>query len=347
MSSHGIIIISQLMPSETPMYRQLKEKKLTQPSENTSLHTALQNYAKNIPLIIHTADEDEWSAICESMQGPKLENVEENVSKQNQPLCFALNADTNLVMGEFGGYSAALIETDDECSELEETLVCLTSAKCIISIGTVIAFNRKNHKLCDVVVSDCIDGILKVDRSDATKTIKFGQHDTRFTPVSRTLTSIFKQDNTLSWEGFECTKQRGRKSKVYRGTIMSMPYDVFWRCCKDKVLELPSNESTYIGVESNGAPILQIINRMEDGRKIDVILIEGVRCYVNDYRHDKNIWKWQTTACMAATSYAKYKLEHSSESKKYFSGQLYIMEFPLQFSYNSFWYMGFYYKCIL
>lgn len=292
---------------------------------HTSLHTALQNYAKNVPLIIHTAFEDEWQAICETMEGPKLENVEQNIIKQNHPLQYKLNDDINIVLGEFGGCSAVLIETSlDECSALEGALAHLTSAKCIISLGTIFALDKTNYKLGDVVVSECIDGILTINTSDSviTKVIKFEQDDTRYTPVSKSLTRIFKSDSNDTWKEFDCTKQRGRKSKVYDGTIMSMPVDKFWTCCMEKVLELPDIESTYLGVEVSGTSILQMISRLEDKRKIDVILIRGITCYVSDFRHGKNIWKWQTTACMAAASYAKHKLEQSSESRKYFSGQL-------------------------
>ena len=301
------------------------EVEYEEPQENTQLHTAMQQYAKDVSLILYTDDYDEWPLISKSMEPPNLTNVEDTVST---PLRLLVDetTETSVILGEFGGYSAALVTTNYD-SELEEILLYLTSAKCILLIGTVVAINRQKHKLSDVVVSDCIDGVFKIDRSqtEATKSVKFAPQDTRFMPVSQSLTSIFRPDSGDSWEGFECTKQRGRKSKVFKGTIISMNYGDFSDCTSDKVLELSSNDSIYQGVDRSGAStVIPVINRLKDKRKLDVILIEGVGCYVRNYRHYsfKRVWGWQTTACMAAIDYAKHKLKSSSESKKYFSGKL-------------------------
>lgn len=295
---------------------------LTNPPQNTSLHDALQEYVKTVVVIIHTTEYEEWLVVQENMDAPKLESVKE---KQERPLILTLNADTELVLGEFCGYSAALITalSPTEFTQFEEALPCLSSARCILSIGALFAITKKNQKLCDVVVSDCIDGIHEINKPGDTKLVKFGLHDTRFTPVSQSLINVFQPDN--SWEGFDCTKQRGRKSKVSTGIIISMPYEIFAKCYDfmDKVLELPCNESTYLGLEMAGTPILQIIDQLKakNNHKMDVILIKGIRAYVGDLRRDKDIWKWQITACMAAIDYAKHKLEHSSEMKKYLTGK--------------------------
>ena len=258
------------------------------------------------------------------MDGPTIES--QSVKGQTGPLLFKLETQshTAIVMGAFGNCKAALIETSPDSHELEEALVYLTQAKCVISVGYAYAFNRTSHKHCDIFVSDCIDGVSKVGpgTDNGAHEFSFCWEPTRFVDVSENLKDIFDD----KWKGFACTKRIYRESKVYKGNIISLSQTDKIHI-KNNLFRVLRNQSTYLGGDNGtGLSLLQIKNRLADKRNLDIILIKGVVHYGNDssgsadnLQLDLEIKKWHLTASIAVTHYVKYKLKHAAGLSQYFS----------------------------
>ena len=250
-------------------------------------------------------------------------DIHEQVNNCSDPIGFSVEDSGDFFFGEIGTFKVACwtnfrVRTD----KIKEVLQHFTNAKCVVSIGVAAAFDNA-LKRGDIIVSNCIDGVktVETDNSSKSKTKKclFHPEETRFTPVSRDLTSIFNSD----WDGIMCTKQRQRKSKVMVGTVMALHYYIFRRYYN--LLDLSRNPKTYLGVVPGGVCLLEAVNECSkqdttDCNKLNnnIILIHGVVAYPNET--GIHLFKWVPTAANSVAQFLKFKLENTSKSHPLFSG---------------------------
>ena len=275
-----------------------------------------QACAKNVHIVLwsHGCYEHLNNAILNVMKGPSQNwDIDEQIKNGSDPIQFVdANVATRFCFGEIDSFKVALcsIEYDFEVKKtiIKETLQYFTNAKCVVSVGYVFTFDS-TCKYGDIIVSDCIDGVKGVKPDNETK-YSFHPDETRFTPVLRSLNSIFDGN----WEGIVCTKQRYRKAKVVTGTIMviSRRNGMLLRdiCLFD-------NQEAYQGVVLGGVSLLEVAKECS----IPVIMIHGVILYSKEIAQDIIPQKWIPTAAESVAQYLKFKFKKTSLSHPFFSGK--------------------------
>ena len=283
----------------------IKEKKpLSSPKHGSKIHEQLQQYCQEIILIIHTVNDNEkWAALA-NMKPPKIEDDNGEVLQRPIDL-FEANW---IVLGEFGGYKAALIQTEmgaDSHDELLDALKTFPNAKYVVAVGVAAAASNK-AKLCDVLVSKWIDGVSNMKFSKDNHII-FRASGSRFTPTLQRLRNIFARgtDTWVVMDDFSCTKD-GRKPNILPGSLISSSVLMDNKNLRD---EFVANNPEAVGIEMEGYKLAEIQNRKEtrDQRDLGVIVIKGV----SDLGDGTKSKEWQFTAAMAAASYARHKLEET------------------------------------
>ena len=262
-----------------------------------------------------------YKAIVDIMEGLSDNwDMHEQVNNGADPIGFSVDECGDFFFGEIGRFKVACwTKMPAIAHKIKEVLQHFTNAKCVLSIGVAAAFDSA-LKRGDIIVSDCIDGVKTVEPGKSkTNKCLFHPEETRFTPVSRDLTSIFDSD----WNGIMCTQQRQRKSKVLVGTVMAMHYHNFIRYFD--VLDLSCNPKTYLGIVPGGLCLLEAVNECSEQDTTDcnklhnnIITIHGVIGYpteIGTYR-----FKWLPTAANSVAQYLKFKLENTPKSHPLFSG---------------------------
>ena len=286
--------------------RIIKEKNpLVRPRTGTNLCNALDEFAKEVVIIIQTVNENEFWAAVNHMGPPVSDDGNPLHSDGNgKPLktCVIFPHPASHV-GMFGGYKAALVRTGmgEKCWKgIECALGDFPNAKAIIGVGVAYGNDRKKCKLGDVLVSKSI-----VDMSS----VKFEQ-DGSVTPrgsnisMKEDLQTIFCRETKSFAMKFTCTTQ-GSKPKIIPGTILSRSDLINNENIKKKFFE---KYPEAVGGEMEGYVLLKIREKLADQkppRQLGVIIIKGV-CDYADGTKDKT---WQFTAAMAAVAYAHYQLE--------------------------------------
>ena len=251
-------------------------------------------------------------------------DVEDQDKMHSKPLKFSVKSVGTFFFGEICGLKVALWDEDNHdlsSGGVKDVLQCFSAAKCVVYTGIAFVF-EKTFKRGDIIISDCIDGVLKVNveckNNDAIKKCSFYPDDTRFTPVSSTLSSIFTDHD---WSGILCTEQRQRKSKVVNGTIMATSSDTFIELINDDdVLNQLQKQSTHCGLVIGGASLLKAVKECEK----EVIFVHGVGIFVGEIIHGNYIRQnWFPTVAESLASYIKFTLEKMVHLHSYFSGRYY------------------------
>ncbi len=175
-----------------------------------------------------------------------------------------------IVLGMFGGYKSAMIQTGQgvKCrAKLEAALEIFPNAKFILAMGVAYGMNPIKVKYGDVLVSKFIDGVGNVKFPQEGPIELSRESPYRFTSVSQYLTNVFAED-VRSWyeqRAFKCTKkdseaEEERKARVHSGTIISYTALVDNRDVLDKIREM-SPEA--IGGEMEGVILVEIQKRLE------------------------------------------------------------------------------------
>jgi nucleoside phosphorylase len=281
-----------------------------QPQKGTKLSANLQRFCKEVQIILHTVNNNEKWAVLNYMKPPEIcpgKPLTDKVIDLHEP--------NWIVLGMFGGYKCAMIQTKmgaDSHNEVEDALDEFPNARVIVALGVAYACNPDKAKYGDVLVSKVIDGVGNVKHTSEGLIICRAS-STRLTPVSPILEHIFARgEETWSvYKDFRCTKSNregnaGRQSKVHSGNIISDKVLIDNKEIRDK---MTSNTPEVIGGEMEGVSLVEIQKRHARKKAIprdfDVIVIKGVADYA-DGRKDK---KWQFTAAMAAADYVNHKLE--------------------------------------
>ena len=307
-------------PIEIPKIRSIKRKHERSKATAVSLKE-LQKYAEkvNMLLMLENSDEDFNTVVLNIMESISSDwGVEDQDKEQSKPLEFFVRNIGAFFFGEICGLKIAFWDEDDNdlsSDEIKEVLQCFSAAKCVVYTGFALAF-EKTCKRGDIIVSDCIDGVQTVNTEDKIEDAvkcSFYPDDTRFTPVSKTLKSVFNDD----WSGILCTEQRQRKSKVVKGTIMATTSDVLETLADENMLDQLQKRNTHCGLSIGGATLLKAVKECEK----EVIFVCGVGFFVSEIIHGNIRQNWFPTVAESLANYIKFRLEKTAHSHSYFSGR--------------------------
>ena len=237
-------------------------------------------------LILQTVNDNEYQAAVVSMDPPS-----ENFAR---PVTFPV---AGMVVGKFAKKKVALIQTMPGPmvgKHVEYALKKFSNACFIVGVGVCYAFDEKECKLADALVSE------KIADFEMMKFLPGGGVEDRGSTVSIVygLTQIFcvMKDPVIIED---------HESNVHVGTICSPPILMNNRKRRD---EFRRTRPRAIGGEMEGGELLKFVLE----RKIEgVILIKGV----SDYGDGTKSKDWQFSAAMAALHFAKRQLSNVSSKE--------------------------------
>ena len=300
--------------SEKPLYgpeyrSRIIRDKVPQVSGMRTLKARSKQFCEEVVIILQTVNEDEKWAVLDRMKPPT--NFELKGEPVNRPV--DLDGPNDIVLGMFGEYASALIQTKmgrDCRQEVKRALNKLPNTKFVVAIGVAYAFDKEKCKYGDVLVSKIIKPVIntKVNK-DGEKF--FRESDNRTDNLLEQL-HVFARGADIWNEQFKCTKDdgaytenSGRYSKVHTGVIISTETLIDNERSRD---ELRKFSPEAIGGEMEGATLVEVqydLSQDESNpRTIGITIIKGVADYA-DGQKDKT---WQLTSAMGAASYAEYRL---------------------------------------
>ena len=288
---------------------------LTQISKKEVKFREVQTFCQEVQLLVHTVNNNEKWAVLNLFKPPEL-----YPSKLIAEKPLDLYEPNWIVLGMFGGYKSALIQTEqgtDSRKELEDALDNFPKAKLVLAIGVAYANNPDKVKYGDVLVSKFIDGVGNIKYTEDNLII-FRASSNRFMSVSRSVRNVFArgEETWYARGGFKCTKDgdsSGRESRVHSGVIISNKALVNNREVRDN---MKKNSPEALGGEMEGV-VWSEIKQSAPSRDLGIIVIKGA----SDYADGTKGKEWQLTAAMAAASYAEHKLK-STDGKLFIEGTL-------------------------
>ncbi len=303
---------------ETPLYGEehlrdiiIEKRPRAREQEGTEVFVRLQEFRDNVVVILHTVNNNEKWAVLNHMDPPKLEG------KPLTERTVDLYEPNNIVLGMFGGYKSALIQTEmgvDSREEIESALDEFPKVRFVLAIGVAFACDRDKFKYGDVLVSKFIDGVgnIKYTRDGL---MIFRASSSRFTSVSQLLKNVFArgEETWYALKNFKCTKvdgveNNGRYSKVHPGVMISDKSLIDDKTIRDKFV---INTPEAVGGEMEGVTLVAVqhslARKKSMPRELGVIVIKGVA----DYADGQKETNWQLTSAMAAASYAEHKLNET------------------------------------
>ncbi len=169
---------------EKPAYGEADLNKITRDKipltqvQNSATIEALKEFCHKVEIIAHTVNSNEKWAVLDLFQAPELH--------PNDPITerpVDLREPNWIVLGMFGGYKSALIQTEMgvNCrNEIERALDIFPNAKLILAMGVAYGMDPEKVKYGTVLVSKCIDGVGDVKFSQEVS-IVFRESPYRFT----------------------------------------------------------------------------------------------------------------------------------------------------------------------
>ena len=203
---------------------------------------AVQLFAKEVVIILHTCNENEYWAALERLQPPTAED-QSNI--QDRPVIYP---QVGSVIGWFAGYRTAVVRTGQGNKCHDELMIALTrsfpNGRVIIAAGIAYANDRK-RKFADVLISDQIENFVQYKKT--------GSEITNCGPreeVDPNVQRIFEHP-AKDWKSMQCftCADDKRTSVAHIGCIVSAPTLV-----QDEVLrnQLMKNTPNAIGGEMEG-----------------------------------------------------------------------------------------------
>ena len=264
---------------------------------------AVQLFARQVVLILHTCNNNEFRAALERLESP---TTKDGNNIQGRPIVYP---QTGSVVGWFASYRAAVVLTE-QGNECRGILTCIESFPNVeVIIGAGIAYaNDQKCKLADVLISDQIETFLPYKQT-GDEIINRGPRE----QIGPNVRRVFKNP-AKDWsdrKSFTCSKDN-RKSVAYVGCIISTPILVSDGTLRDK---LRKYSPTAIGGEMEGWVLLEVRSRLRHQRQkeIEVIIIKGVADYGDIRKGDE----WQWTAAKAAIDCIHYCLKKSGGNEFY------------------------------
>lgn len=279
-------------PGEKPAYDGTKQqiqfrnsRPRIPPKKGTDEFKTLEDFSSEVLFIIQAVKENEYQAAVTLMKPPEATPFDRAVVFPRP----------GTVVGMFADKKTALIHTGEgsDCSDyVQDAIETFPNAKFVISIGVGYAFDRKQHKLGDVIVSKQICDFKNFKFTANNEIIDRGQR----VDVVKDLSAMFCKD-LMHEDDVEVSDMR-RCSKVDTGLFVSLTAIVENKEIRNKIRQsLPEA----IGGDLEGGELL----KFQSKRKIrGVAVIKGV----SHYADGDGAEEWEFTASLAALHYAKSKL---------------------------------------
>ena len=272
----------------------LSENKIKSPSDTTASEDDQKAFAKEVRLILHTCNKNEYWAVVEKLEPP---TASDGRQLDDCPVKFPKEG---TVIGMFAGYRVALMKTEqaDQCiAPLVKALrFDFPNARAVVGVGIGYAGSQDLH-FADVMVSKHIENWVQVKWENGEITNR-GERPA----VGPDLKRIFC-DSANDWDDqvFCCTANDDRRSRCHIGCIVSAPWLVRDLVLKNRLLEKTPN---VIGGEMEGWALLVVKDIYP---AVGVIVIKGVA----DYGDVKKGDEWQLTAAKAAVDYTHFRLKEA------------------------------------
>jgi len=249
---------------------------------------AVQLFAKQVVLILHTCTQSEYWATLERLEPP---TTEDQSKIQDRPIIYPQN---DSVVGYFAGYRAAVVRTEQGSKGRSNLTKALTESfpngQVIIATGIACASDQM-YKLADVLISE-----------QCTVADEITSHDTH-QQIDSNVMRVFK-DAAKDWSDkkrFTCAKDK-RTSVAHIGCVISAPT---LEMLRGQLLFAPNA----IGGEIKGWVLFELKKtlRVQNKKDFEIIIIKGVSEYQDLTMGDK----WQWTAAKAAMDCIHYCLKRS------------------------------------
>ena len=260
---------------------------------------AVQLFTRQVVLILHTCNVNEYWAALEKLEPPTKEDSSEI---RDRPIIYP---QVGSVIGWFAGYRAAVVRTGQGNECRDELTTALTKSfpngKAVIGAGIAYA-NDKKRKFADVLISDQIENFVQYKIVDG----KITNHGPR-EQIDPNVQRIF-ENPARDWtdmKHFSCTAGN-RTSVAHIGCIVSAPTLVQDEVLKDQLMK---HTPDCIGGEMEGWVLLELKRTLKSqhNKDINVIVVKGVADYGNHTQGDQ----WQWTAAKAAMDCIHYCLNKS------------------------------------
>ena len=263
---------------------------------------AVQLFARQVVLILHTCNPSEYWAALERLNPPTADDGSEI---QDRPIIYPSTTDDrseiqdrpliDSVIGCFAGYRAAVVKTaqgNEGSDVLTKSLTeSFPNAQVILEAGMAYASDQK-CKLADVLISkEC--------------TVVGGEITSRHPhqQIDPNVMRVFK-DAAKDWSdknSFTCANDH-RTSVAHIGCVVSAPTLAMLR---EQLLHAPNS----IGGEIEGWVLFELKKtlKVQNEKDIEIIIINGVSEYQDLTMGDK----WQWTAAKAIMDCIHYCLKRS------------------------------------
>ena len=278
---------------------------------------AVRLFAKQVVLILHTCNINEYWAALERLEPP---TAEDRSRIRDHAIIYPK---VGSVIGWFSSYRTAVLRTGqaNKCrDELTEALTkSFPNSQVIIGAGIAYANNRK-RKFTDVLISDQVENFVQYE--------KMGDEITNRGPreeIDLNVQRIF-ENPARDWTDMRCftCEDDGRTSVAHIGCVVSAPTLIRDEVLRDQLMKKTPNA---IGAEMEGWVLLELKKTLkgQHNKDIEVIVIKGVADYGDLSKGDK--WRW--TAAKAAMDCVYYCLNKSGgiefNGKEMFPRNLYVL----------------------
>ena len=288
-----------------PMFQESARKSLMKqinrlispiPQTDETRTQAVQLFARQVVLILHTCNTNEYWAALERLKPP---------TSEDHSGILVIYPQVGSVIGWFAGYRAAVVRTGqgNECRDALTRALTTSFPNARVIIGAGIAYaNTRERKFADVLISNQIENFVQYKIVNGEITNR-GPREKIAPNVGR----IFK-NSASDWtdmEEFPCAVDN-RASVAHIGCVVSAPTLV-----RDENLreQLMKHTPYAIGGEMEGWVLLELKEALkgQHGKDIEVIVIKGVADYGDLSKGDE----WQWTAAKAAINCIYYCLDKS------------------------------------
>ena len=260
---------------------------------------AVQLFARQVVLILHTCNDTEYWAALERLQPPTKEDG------SNIRDCPIIYPQVGSVIGWFASYRTAVVRTGlgYKCrDDLTEALTkSFPNGQVIIGAGIAYGNNRK-CKFADVLISDQIENFVQYKKV-GDEIINRGLREA----IAPILQRVF-ENSARDWTDIQCftCAEDGRTSVAHIGCIVSAPTLIRDEVLRDQLMKHTPNA---IGGEMEGWVLLELKKTLkgQHNKDIEIIIIKGVA----DYGDLSNGDEWQWTAAKAAMDCIHYCLNQT------------------------------------
>ena len=281
------------------LMRQIDPVTLHVHQTNETTMQGVQLFARQVVLILHTCNANEYWAALERLEPPTMKN---QIKIQDRPITYPK---VGSVIGWFAGYRAAVVRTQQGNKCHDDLTKALTKSfpngQVIIGAGIAYANDRK-RKFADVLISDQIENFVQYKKT-GDEMITQGPREEIAPNVQRVFENPARDWTDI--KPFICGKN-DRVSVAHIGCIVSTPALIRDETMRDQLMKHTPNA---IGGEMEGWVLLGLKRTLKDHytKDIEVIVIKGVADYGDLSKGDK----WQWTAAKAAMDCIHYCLEKS------------------------------------